>query len=110
MKPEIKNALELVTELCPLDWRGKVDGPLPDGHDNNASLQADQQWLDVAGTLERVGVMALLLAEYIEQRRGGYCGNHNTHDGAAKHVSRLHVKLRRVLGYAMPNAGIVDLR
>lgn len=79
----------------PVEWRSMVEEPLPSG-------RTDSEWLDIASGLESDAVRLLLLSEYIKQRRGEYCGNHSDHDDAAKAVKRLHLSLRRALGYTIP--------
>lgn len=69
----------------------------------------DQEMQELADALEFLGTRACLLAEYINQRRGGYCGNHEGHDRAAKAVTKLHKKLRRTLGFSYPDSGLLNL-
>lgn len=96
--------LDLI-EMLPASWEKAVDGLLT----HQPTPTTDSEWLDFASALESRGTHMLLLSEYIAQRRGEYCGDHNSHSVAARAVTRLHKKLREALGYTLPDAGLLKL-
>jgi len=60
---------------------------------------------DIASYAERL----LLLCEYVETRIGADGCGLKTHDDAAKAVAKLHLKLRKALGYSYPAQGVLKL-
>lgn len=108
MKNEDRERALKLLEIAPCDWQVLVEEPECDGHGNHNG-KGDTEWQEIADDLEAAAIRALLLAEYIQNRRGGYCGNHATHEDASKRVSKLHVRVRRACGYTMPSSGILHI-
>jgi hypothetical protein len=96
---ETTNAVKLL-EHAPAEWQRIIEVRYGEN---------DGEWLVIAGRLERIGIIALLLAEYIGARRGSYCGDHKTHRVAAKMVAKRHIAIRRVVGFTFPKSGILQL-
>ncbi len=58
----------------------------------------------LVGELERLAQNAALLAAYFEERRHSGCGEHS-HKQAAKAANRVLVRVRRAMGFVVPDAG-----
>lgn len=97
----IKN-LAYLLDIPPYEWIDVVEATHPGSRN-------DKDWREVARDLEAIAVRCALLAEYIECRRGGYCGDHYDHEQAAKNVSKRHVAIRKALGYSYPKQGVLKL-
>ena len=95
---ERTQALKLL-DVAPRYWQQLADDP--------GKLCVDPEWIKTAETLERAGIAALLLSEYITARRGG---DHKNHKTAAEMVTKRHKALRRALGFSIPSAGLLVLR
>ena len=102
MKNEERTQALKLLDVAPRDWQQLADDP--------GKLCVDPEWIKTAETLERAGIAALLLSEYIMARRGGYCRDHKNHKTAAEMVTKRHKALRRALGFSIPSAGLLVLR
>ena len=106
---DTRQQLLKLLDIAPMDWRQLVETPLPDGHGNDCNGKTDKEWNEIADDLESAAIRALLLSEYIQARRGGYCGDHKDHANASRMVEKRHKSIRKALGFSLPGSGLLRL-
>ena len=76
-----------------VDWEAKADA------------LKDSEAEPIYDYLDHVAVRAAMISEYLQQRRGGYCGDHRDHAHACKATLLVRRRVRKALGYTIPKAG-----
>lgn len=98
---EQEKALKLLT-LSPHQLRERMDGI--DTVSPHLRMAVSQEVIDL---LDAIAQRAALYAEYLGQRTGSSrCGDKADHETAARVAQKKCVKVRKALGFTVPEAGL----
>ncbi len=64
-----------------------------------------QDWQEIERQLQETAIRAAMLAAYISERAGTYGCGAQPHKDAVKEANKTRAKVRKALGFSIPDAG-----